>query len=221
MFKGRDVVVVQLLSRVWLFATPWTAAHQASLSFTISNSKGWDVVKLIIFTASSRALSKTGLFFFKLPACDCEGYNTSVIWNHSLPLFVLRYQQSDPALLLPYWLHMSTSQKRHLLHYNDKGFDLMRAWGSLQPLLFSWFCLPRFSVQFSHSVVSDSLRPHGLQHARPPYPSPTPRACSNSCPSSQWCHPIISSSVIPFSSCLQSFPASGSFPRSQFFVSGS
>ena len=75
-------------------------------------------------------------------------------------------------------------------------------------------------IQFSLSVVSDSLQLHGLQHARPPCPSPAPRACSNSCPSSQWCHPIISSSVIPFSSCLQSFPASRSFPVSHFFPSG-
>ena len=65
-----------------------------------------------------------------------------------------------------------------------------------------------------------TLRPQGLQHARLPCPSPTPGACSNSCPSSWWCHPPISSSVIPFSSCLQSFPASGSFSRSQFFASG-
>ena len=76
------------------------------------------------------------------------------------------------------------------------------------------------SVQFSCSVVSDSLQPHGLQHARSPCPSPTTGVYSNSCPLSQWCHPTISSSVILFSSCLQSFPASGSFPRSQFFVSG-
>ena len=73
--------------------------------------------------------------------------------------------------------------------------------------------------QFSHSVVSDSLRPHGLPHARLPCPSPTPRAYSDSCPSSRWCHPTISSSVVPFSSCLQSFPASGSFQMSQFFAS--
>ena len=65
-----------------------------------------------------------------------------------------------------------------------------------------------------------SLRPHGWQHARPPCPSPTPGACSNSCPLSWWCHPTISSSVVPLSSCLQSFPASGSFPMSQFFTSG-
>jgi len=76
------------------------------------------------------------------------------------------------------------------------------------------------SVQFSPSVISNSLRPHGLQHARLPCPSPTPRAYSNSCPSSrQWCHPTISSSVIPFSTCLQAFLASGSFPVSQFFAS--
>ena len=82
--------------------------------------------------------------------------------------------------------------------------------------------LPTLSVQFSHSVMSDSLWSHGLQHARLPCPSPTPGAYSNSCPSSWWCHPTISSSVIPFSSCLQSFPASGSFPMTlyQFFVSG-
>ena len=73
---------------------------------------------------------------------------------------------------------------------------------------------------FSHSVVSNSLWSRGLQHARLLCPSPTPRACSNSCPWSQWCHPTISSSVILFSSCLQSFPASGSFPKSQFFPSG-
>ena len=74
---------------------------------------------------------------------------------------------------------------------------------------------------FIHSVMSDSLKPHGLQHARPPCPSPTPWIYSNSCPLIQWCHPTISSSVIPFSSCLQSFPASGSFQMSQFFASGS
>ena len=74
------------------------------------------------------------------------------------------------------------------------------------------------SVQFSRSVMSDSLRPHGLQHARPPCPSPTPGACSYSRPSSRWCHPTILSNVVPFS-CLQSFPASGSFPVSQFFTS--
>ena len=91
------------------------------------------------------------------------------------------------------------------------------------------FFLPSFTPQlisaqitllFSHSVVSHSLRPHGLQHNRLPCPSPSPGACSNSCPLSQWCHPTISSSVVPFSSCLQSFPASGFFPMSWLFTSG-
>ena len=81
--------------------------------------------------------------------------------------------------------------------YLEKAFDLFQ------------------SVQFSRSVMSDSLWPHELQHARPPCPSPTPRVHSNSCPSSQWCHPAILSSVIPFFSCLQSLPASESFPISQ------
>ena len=84
------------------------------------------------------------------------------------------------------------------------------------------YCHPAYStsvqisVQFSRSVVSDSLWPHGLQHVSPPCPSPTPRAFSNSCPLSWWSHPIVSSSVVPFFSCRQSLPASGSFPMSQF-----
>ena len=102
-----------------------------------------------------------------------------------------------------------------------------------QPLLTSIFstlcshisvliCVPQFSsVQFNLSVVSDSLQPCGLQHARPPCLSPSPGAYSNSCPLSQWCHPTIPSSVIPFSSHLQSFLASGAFPMSQLFASGS
>ena len=76
------------------------------------------------------------------------------------------------------------------------------------------------SVQFSCSVVSDSLQPHEPQHARPPCPSPTPRVHPNPGPLSRWCHPTISSSVVPYSFCPQSFPASGSFPMSQLFASG-
>ena len=78
----------------------------------------------------------------------------------------------------------------------------------------------RTSVQFSHSFVSNSLWPHGPQNTRPPCLSSIPGVYPNSCPLSWWCHPTISTSVIPFSSCLQSFPASGSFPMSQLFVSG-
>ena len=83
-----------------------------------------------------------------------------------------------------------------------------------------WNPLISASVQFSRSVVSNSLRPYGLQHTRPPCPSPTPGIYSNSRPLCRWCHTTISSSVVPFSSHLQSFPASGSFQMSQFFESG-
>ena len=96
----------------------------------------------------------------------------------------------------------------------------------MQGRAISDFCLTKAKAskrrgpKLDHPVMSNSLRPHRLQHTRLPCPSPTPGAYSNSCPSSQWCHPTISSSVIPFSSCLQSFSASGSFPMNQFFPSG-
>ena len=83
-----------------------------------------------------------------------------------------------------------------------------------------WIIKKAGSVQFSRSVMSNSLWPHGLQHARSPCPSPTPGVHSNSCPSSRWCLSTIATSVVPFSSCLQSFPAAGSFTVSQFFASG-
>ena len=96
--------------------------------------------------------------------------------------------------------------------YEDETRPRLRGTGT--PTL--WFS----SVQFSRSVVSDSLQPHGLQHARPPCPPPAPGVYPNSCPVSQWCYLTISSSVVRFSSCPQSFPASGSFPMSQLFASG-
>ena len=97
--------------------------------------------------------------------------------------------------------------------------------GILFHLFFIFFNYPHQSSSFqclaqSLSCVSNSLWPHGLQHARPSCPSPTPSVYSKAFPLSQWCHPIISSSVVPFSSCLQSFPASGFFQMSQFFASG-
>ena len=101
---------------------------------------------------------------------------------------------------------------------------MLLTWHYCMNTLHSTFLLNIFlkvsSVQFSHSVVSDSFWPHGLQHTRLPCPSPTAGVYSNSCPLSQWYHPTISSSVIAFSSCLQSLPASGSFQMSQLFASG-
>ena len=103
-----------------------------------------------------------------------------------------------------------------LIYFKANNLSLL----NIHPYLSACLLLLITSVQFSCSVVSDSLRPHGLQHARPPCPSPIPRVYSNSSPMSQWCHPTISSFVIPFSSHLQSFPAPGSFLMGQFFASG-
>ena len=95
---------------------------------------------------------------------------------------------------------------------------LVSKWSIMLVMTTRFYVGGRFSVQFSHTVMSDSLWPHELPHTRPPCPSPAPRVYSNSSLSSQWCHPTISSSVIPFSSCPQSFPALGYFPMSQFFA---
>ena len=107
------------------------------------------------------------------------------------------------------------SQARDRTQVSSTGMLILYCWPTretLQSML--------NSVQFSRSVMSDSLWPHGLQHARLPCPSPNPWVCSNSCPLSRWCHPTISSSVFPFFSCLQSFPPSEAFPMSQFFAWG-
>ena len=111
--------------------------------------------------------------------------------------------------------------KKQRYYFPDKGLYSQR-YGFSSSHVWIWELDHKegHSVQFSLSVVSDSLRPHGLQQTRLPCPSLTPGACSNSCPLSRWCHPTISSSVLPFSTCLQSFPALGSLPVSQFFTSG-
>ena len=116
---------------------------------------------------------------------------------------------------------VNTNFSALLLDVSKIGKYLVHSWPSMDNFFFflAERVLYHSSVQFSHSVVSDSLRPHGLQHASPPCPSSTPRAYPNSCPLSRWCHPTISSSVVPFSSCPQSFPASGSFQMSQLFAS--
>ena len=112
--------------------------------------------------------------------------------------------------LAPQWTQQLGATKA-ITTSTSKRLDLRHKWAKRRQL--SW-------VQFSCSVVFDSLWPHELQHARPPCPSPTPGVHPNPCLLCQWCHPTISSSVIPFSSCPQSFPASGSFPMSQLFASG-
>ena len=117
-----------------------------------------------------------------------------------------------------YWAHT----KNHSTTYN-KPWQIFNEKKKIAetkcPPSVTW-CKQFNWVQFSHSVMSNSLQPHGLQCSRLPCPSRTPGSCSKSCPSSQWCHPTISSSIIPFSSCFQSFTASESFLNSQFFASG-
>ena len=125
------------------------------------------------------------------------GFSRQEYWSGSscLPPGIYPTQGSNPSL---FWL----------LHWQVGSLPLVPP-GS-----------PKTLSQFLHSIMSNSLRSHRLQHTRLPCPSPTPGVYPNSCPSSQWCHPTISSSVVPFSSCHQSFPASGSFAVSQFFASG-
>ena len=161
------------LSRVWLFATSWTVAHQAPLFMEFSRQEYWSGLPC----PPPGNLPNPGIkpVSLKFPALAGRFFTTSTTWE---------------VLIMGYWL--SISEK---------------------------LCNQISSVQFSHSVMSDSLRPHELQHTRAPCPSPTPRVYSNSCPLSQRCHPAISSSVVPFS-CPQSLPALESFPMSQLFACG-
>ena len=210
MYQGTSgpIQSVQLLSRVWLFATPWTVAHQASLFITNS----WSLLKLM--PIESVMPSKY------LILCH------SLLLPHSIFPSIRLF--SNESVLCIRWQGIGVSASASVLPMNIQDWYPLgwTSWISLQskgrsrvfsntavqkhqffdsPLV---FIVPFSSVQFSHSIASDSLRPCESQHARPPCPSPTPRVHSNSWPSSRWCHPAISSSVVPFSSCPQSLPAS-------------
>ena len=157
------------------------------------------------FTLASYLLQH--LFLEKHPAT-----HTGTVWWPTKPELPLDacYLSHESALKSP-WIH-SWGKVRVLSSKIEPGSPELQS----NSLPFE----PFSSVQFSRSVVSNSLRPHGLQHARLPCPSPTPRAYSDSCLLSRWCILTTSSSVVPFYSCLQTFPASGSFPVSQFSASG-
>ena len=126
-----------------------------------------------------------------------------------------------------YHFHIKYGPQFSCMKYRKSTTCIYKIWTSvfiyeIQKIPFSEmkYALQIRSDKISRSIVSDSLRPHESQHARPPCPSPTPGVHSDSCPSSQWCHPAISSSVVPFSSCPQSLPGSESFPMSQLFTWG-
>jgi len=138
------------------------------------------------------------------------------LWPYGLQLTSLLYPQSFQARILEL---VAISLSRGPFGLRDQTSIACASFiGRL--ILYHWIIWEAPSIQFNPSVMSDSLQPHESQHARPPCPSPTPGVHSDSRPSSQWCHPAISSSVVPFSSCPQSLPASESFPMSQLFTWG-
>ena len=147
-------------------------------------------------------------WFVCAPGQDQLGAETSEDPEIVMDRGVLKHGHRDTQTFHYYHTQASWSEERDEGACEAVGRESLKGWAVLQ------------EVQFSRSVISNCSCPHGLQHTRLPCPSPTPRAYSNSCLLSRWCHPTISSSVVPFSSCLQSFSASGSFPRSQFFASG-
>ena len=227
-------VVVQSLSCVWLFVTPWTAAHQASLSFTISQS-------LLKFTSFELVMPSKHLIlccpFLLLPSIlpSIRVFSNELALHIRWPKywsFSIRPSTEYSGLISfrTNWFDLAVqgTLKSLLQHHSSKTSILLGSAFFIVQLSHPYMTTGKTialtqsvsSVQFSRSVVSDSLRPHGLQHIRPPCPSPSPRVHSDSRPSSQWCHSAISSSVGPFSSCPQSLPASESFPMSQLFTWG-
>ena len=181
--------VVQLLSLVWLFEIPLTAARQASLSFAVS----WSLLTLISIEFVHWAIPQSNSLSSPSPPALDLSQHQGLFQGVG---FLNQVAASTSASVLPRniqgWFPFGSTG---LISLKFKGLSRV---------------FSNSSVQFNCSVVSHSLRPHGLQHARPPCPSPTPGVYSNSCLFSRWCHRTISSSVVPFSPCLQSFPASGS-----------
>ena len=158
---------------------------------------------------SSKVFSETIVFHLKSSCpCPCSILSDS-LWAHQAPLS-MEFSRWE------YWSGLPFPPP------GDFPYPRTEPASPVLPTLAGRFFTTDLqgSLQFIHSVLFNSLWPHGLQYASLPCPSPTPRACSHSCPLSQWCHPTISSSVAPFSSCPQSFPASGSFQMSQLFISG-
>ena len=216
-----------------LCPTLWTA-HQVPLSIAFSRQEYWSG---LLFACSGYIFltqwSNFHLLHWQMDSLPLSHQGSSVIsWllaKSTATVHITRTMKYS-SLLSQTASHDNHSFLTCPLSWNWQSYCLCICWDSmnlLSPSLStdlsnaSLYILKVIcSVKFSCSVVSNSLQPHGLQHTRLPCPSPTPGACSTPCPLSRWCHPIISSSVIPFSSCPQPFPESGSFPMCQFLASG-
>ena len=146
------------------------------------------------------------------------GLTTSLNYHQSLSKDLTESLEEMATSLIP--VQNQLDSPAVVVLQNRRGLGLLTAEKGVLSLFLEHSAPSVFAHLFSHSVVFGPLWPHELQHARLPCPSPSPRACSNSCPLSHWCNPTISSSVVHFSSCLQSFPASGFFPMSQLFIWG-
>ena len=198
--------MLSCFGRVRLFATLWIVACQTPLSVEFSRQEYWSGLSC----PPPWHLLDPGIeLLLHLLLWQMGSFTTSTSWEaHPVNALVKIKPMSRYTI--------SSMEERR---FSSATLFIFCSWFSL--LLVSYYhSLLFITVQFSRSVVSDSLRPRELEHTRPPCPSPTPGVHSNSRPLSQWCHLAISSSVIPFSSCPQSLPASESFPMSQLFASG-
>ena len=215
------------VSHVQLFTAPWTAACQASLSFIIP----WSLLKLISIES---AIASNPLILCRplllLPSIFPASRSFPVSWLFTSSGWGIGDWASASVLPMNIqdWISLGLTG---LIFLQCKGLSRVFSNTTAQkPQFFGVqpsLCPTHMatvkaisSVQFSRSVMSDSSKSHESQHTRPPCPSPTPGVHPTPCPLSWWCHPTISSSVVPYSSCTQSFPASGSFQMNQFFASG-
>ena len=208
-----------LTLNVQLFETLWTIARQALLSTGFSGQAYWNE----LLRPSPRDLPDPGnrTCIFYVSCLKAGPLPTELPWKSMyLPIhmyiyihmYISKYMYMSTYMYITIYMYIQVFVYIYIFLYIYMYFNIFT---------YIYICFNVYvSVQFSRSVVSDSLHPHELQHARPPCPSPTPGVHPNPCPSSQWWNPTISSSVVPFSSCPQSFPASGSFKVSQLFASG-
>ena len=215
------------------FVTLWTITLQAPLSMGSSREEYWsglpcpppgDLPDLGIKPMSLLSPALAGDFFTTSATWEAQykhffvhyiGFSTlTIMLSINKDTFTFSFQSSFLFLFLTLFFWPGAPMN----YWTVVRVDVFVSFLILEENIHS--VTVKYDVQFSRSVVSDSLRPHESQHARPPCPSWTPRVYPNSCPSSQWCHPAISSSVVPFSFCPQFLPASGFFPMSQLFAWG-